>query len=186
MKPMLATAWSGEDPARWLMSQKLDGLRAIWTGKELLSREGHAFRPPAWWTAGLPDMVLDGELYGGPGTLSKVSGMFRRSVPIDAEWRAVRLHVYDAPEARGGIVEREAAYRVALDGGGVAVAVEHVRCIGVEHLVEVAAGILAAGGEGVCLRHPSASYQPGRSRNLVKFKPAEFHQHEIMMHLAMA
>ena len=33
------------------MSEKLDGVRAFWDGKELISRTGDVFHAPAWFKA---------------------------------------------------------------------------------------------------------------------------------------
>ena len=176
-RPMLAAPWEGTDPTGWLMSEKLDGLRAVWTGKELLSREGHAFRPPAWWLAGFPDMALDGELYGGPGTLAKVAGMFHRIAPIDAEWRAVKFHVFDVPTADASIVERLSRFcwKTIKDGMPAALEyVEHCECNGPSHLADFTGSILKDGGEGVILRHPTAPYVSGRSKNVLKVKLSEY------------
>jgi DNA ligase-1 len=45
---LLAEAWDGEaNLAGWFMSEKLDGVRAYWTGKgEFLSRLGNPFHVP--------------------------------------------------------------------------------------------------------------------------------------------
>lgn len=181
---MLATPWEGSDPTGWLMSEKLDGLRAIWTGKELLSREGHAFRHPAWWTAGLPDMALDGELYAGPGTLSKVAGMFHRLEPIDAEWATVKFHVFDAPAEAGNIVERMSAFCRHTIQNGLAASLEQVsqtKCEGLDHLAAFTGAILQRGGEGAMIRHPQAPYASGRSKKVLKVKPSEYFNQAIWL-----
>ena len=53
---LLAEAWDGAaDLAGWWMSEKLDGVRAYWTGRgEFLSRLGNPFHVPDWFSAGLP------------------------------------------------------------------------------------------------------------------------------------
>lgn len=43
---MLAQEYKGQDIAYWAMSEKLDGVRAYWDGKHLISRQGYAFTPP--------------------------------------------------------------------------------------------------------------------------------------------
>ena len=58
-KPLLAHKWdldNGIDPSGWLMSEKLDGVRAVWHGDKgvFLSREGNQFFAPDWFTANLP------------------------------------------------------------------------------------------------------------------------------------
>ena len=43
--------------AGWWMSEKLDGVRAYWTGKEFLSRLGNPLHAPDWFCQGLPGEI---------------------------------------------------------------------------------------------------------------------------------
>ncbi|OAN91603.1 hypothetical protein A8B84_08410 [Marinobacter sp. EhC06] len=45
----------------WI-SENLDGVRAYWTGERFLSRGGHEYRAPGWFTRGFPERPLDGAL----------------------------------------------------------------------------------------------------------------------------
>ena len=46
------------------MSEKLVGVRCYWNVKNLYSRQGNLFYPPAFFTENLPsDFELDGELF---------------------------------------------------------------------------------------------------------------------------
>src|SRR5262245_3673361 len=46
---LLAEPWDGAaDLAGWWMSEKLDGVRAYWTGKEFISRLGNKQHAPDW------------------------------------------------------------------------------------------------------------------------------------------
>ena len=56
-----------EEITGWVMSEKLDGIRAYWNGTRLLTRKGLPLRPPPWFTAGFPSFELDGELWSGRG-----------------------------------------------------------------------------------------------------------------------
>lgn len=61
---MLAQTWDESiDPTGWWMSEKLDGIRAYWTGKELYSRQGNKFVVPDFFKESLPTEALDGELW---------------------------------------------------------------------------------------------------------------------------
>jgi DNA ligase 1 len=61
---LLAESWDGDlDPKGFWMSEKLDGVRAFWDGKQFLSRLGNRYHAPAWFTEGLPLEPLDGELW---------------------------------------------------------------------------------------------------------------------------
>ena len=77
---MLAGKYDGtQDISGWIMSEKLDGLRAVWTGEAMFTRNGNPFYPPEFFTKGLPsDLVLDGELFLGRGMFSKTSSITRR------------------------------------------------------------------------------------------------------------
>ena len=63
---MLAQRWDQKiDINGWWMSEKLDGVRGYWTGKEMISRSGNPFRVPEWFTRNFPLTPLDGELWIG-------------------------------------------------------------------------------------------------------------------------
>lgn len=66
-KVSLAQKWKPSiDPSGYLMSEKLDGMRAYWCGKKLWTRSGLPVIAPEWFTADLPSTVeLDGELFLG-------------------------------------------------------------------------------------------------------------------------
>ena len=52
---LLAHSWDNEqDLTGWYMSEKLDGVRANWTGSRFVSRNGNQFFAPAWFTDGFP------------------------------------------------------------------------------------------------------------------------------------
>src|ERR1044071_3298823 len=53
------------DPAKYLVSEKYDGVRAVWDGKVLRFRSGRTVNAPAWFIAKLPAQGLDGELWLG-------------------------------------------------------------------------------------------------------------------------
>ena len=61
-KISLAHPWKQSmDPTNYIMSEKLDGMRAYWTGKQLFTRSGLLILCPEWFTAAFPtDLELDG------------------------------------------------------------------------------------------------------------------------------
>ena len=42
----------------WYMSEKLDGIRAYWNGKELLSKNGNKIYAPSWFIKDFPKGLL--------------------------------------------------------------------------------------------------------------------------------
>jgi DNA ligase 1 len=94
------------DVAQYWVSEKLDGVRAIWDGKELRFRSGRPVAAPAWFTANFPNQQLDGELWLARGEFDRLSGIVRKLQPDDAEWRQVRYMLFELPEAAGTFSER--------------------------------------------------------------------------------
>ena len=61
-KISLAHPWKQSmDPTGYVMSEKLDGMRAYWTGHQLFTRCGLLILCPEWFTAAFPtELELDG------------------------------------------------------------------------------------------------------------------------------
>ena len=180
MAVMLAKTWSGSDPSGWWMSEKLDGVRAWWNGYRLTTRTGNTIHAPAAFVAGLPvGVTLDGELWIGRGQFQRVASAYR--VERSADWRHVRYAVFDAPEESGGFEQRQRALVDVLAGcAGPAFAVAQRQCMGQADLDAVLAGIVRSGGEGVMLREPVSGYEPTRSASLLKVKPMNDAEAEVI------
>ena len=100
----LATDWEKHlDPSGYAVSEKLDGVRAIWDGKELRFRSGLFINAPRWFVASLPNEPLDGELWMGRGTFDTLSGAVRKAEPRDAEWKKISLMVLQRIKINGSI-----------------------------------------------------------------------------------
>ena len=52
----------GIDLRDWWVSEKYDGVRAHWDGRQLRTRGGERIAAPPWFTAGWPALPMDGEL----------------------------------------------------------------------------------------------------------------------------
>lgn len=170
--PMLAKPYQEQPITGWLMSEKLDGVRAIWTGSELLSRNGNAFSCPEWFTSQLPSgVMLDGELFIARGKFQTTVGIVRKKAPIDSEWRQIRYCVFDAPAAAGGFEARLAFCEETLRACEIAECVAHRICCNKADLDDFFTKLCALGAEGVMLRAPGSKYENRRSANLLKYKP---------------
>lgn len=170
LEPLLARqAPPGIDPAPYLVSEKLDGVRALWDGRVLRFRSGRPVPAPAWFLAQLPAQALDGELWMARRSFDALSATVRRQQPVDDEWRRVRLHVFELPGAAGTFEQRAALIRALA--GGVVVAVEQVRVTSREALQARLRAVVQAGGEGLMLHRADAPVASGRSDWLLKLKP---------------
>jgi len=158
----------------WLMSEKLDGVRAYWDGKQLLSRQGNRFNAPDWFSAQLPPFQLDGELWIGRGrfeqTLSIVS-----SEQVGANWNKIHYHIFELPQAQGGLIQRLAKlqqYWSRHQPSHLHLIPQQV-CRDRQQLLQSLSRIEAAGGEGLVLRNPLTPYHTGRSDDALKVKSFE-------------
>jgi DNA ligase-1 len=84
---LLAQTWTTDvDLAGWWMSEKLDGVRAFWDGKQLLSRLGNVLHAPDWFLEGLPQAPLDGELWLARKSFQRTVSIVRRQDKSE-HWR---------------------------------------------------------------------------------------------------
>ena len=77
--PLLAEVYKQENVSEWWVSEKLDGVRAIWNGEKLHFRSGKLISDPGWFTENFPEQLMDGELWMGRGTFEKLSGIVRKN-----------------------------------------------------------------------------------------------------------
>ena len=171
---LLANVYAGQvDPTAYLVSEKYDGVRAIWDGSALRFRSGRPIPAPAWFTACLPKQPLDGELWLGRGRFDALSGLVRRDPPDDAGWREVRYMLFELPDAPGSFEERARAIVALVRGAGCPAlqAVEQTRVGNRADLKRRLDRTVAQGGEGLMLHLASAPYATGRSDVLLKLKP---------------
>ncbi len=161
------------DPAHWLVSEKLDGVRAFWDGRTLRFRNGRPIAAPAWFIAPLPGHPLDGELWIGRRCFEKLSGIVRREVPDDAAWRSVRYMLFDLPGEPGDFGARSDRLRQVVRDANVdwLQAVAQMRLADRVALEALFNAVVAGGGEGLMLHRVDALWAPGRSDALLKLTP---------------
>jgi DNA ligase-1 len=182
---LLAESWDTvQNLAGWWMSEKLDGVRAYWDGKQFISRRGNVFFAPEWFTEGLPAVPLDGELWLRRKAFNEASGI-AQSIDKGERWRQMRFLVFDAP-AHGGPFETRLRFLADLLGErglSFASVLEQQPCRGTDHLLAELGRIESLGGEGLMLREPGSLYIAGRSATLLKVKRFHDAEAEIVGHL---
>jgi len=178
---LLAEKWDNAvDLSGWWMSEKLDGVRAYWDGKQFLSRQGNLYHAPDWFIEGLPEVPLDGELWIDRKKFQRTVGIVRRQDKSDL-WKEVRFLVFDAPAATGGFAERMTYLQHVLANGTANFVRPHTheRCGNLSALRAELARVESLGGEGLMLRQPESKYVSGRSFTLLKVKT--FHDAEAIV-----
>jgi len=166
MELMLAKRYAPEiDPAGWWVSEKFDGWRAMWTGREFVSREGNILPAPGAWISQMPGCALDGEIWLGRGRFSEMNQAIRCS-----DWSALQFVVFDAPECPGAFEVRQ-AFLAALTLPYFCSVAKQIRCAGRSALNTLFTETVSSGGEGLMLRAANSRYEQGRSSRLLKLKP---------------
>jgi DNA ligase-1 len=173
---LLPNRWNNTDPTGWLGSEKLDGFRAKWTGKQFLSKGGHPISVPPWFSQGLPKESLDGELWAGRGKYELVAAAVQGH--RDRDWEHILFAVFDAPEYKGAFESRikraqeviSANPRLYRALGAKAFVLPFWVCEGRKHLLVKLDEIVDAGGEGIVIRKPGSMYTFGYSDTLLKIK----------------
>ncbi|MBO0696781.1 MAG: DNA ligase [Zavarzinella sp.] len=169
---LLAETWdTATDLTGWWMSEKLDGVRAYWDGKQLISRLGNLFHAPDWFLDGLPTVPLDGELWIARKAFQRTVGIVRRQDKTDL-WKEVKFLVFDAPGVKDPFERRLEYLAETFESKKVPYAAHHPHepCRGLEHLRTELARVEGLGGEGLMLRQPGSVYEAGRSATLLKVK----------------
>lgn len=182
---LLAHSWTNDvDLAGWWMSEKLDGVRAYWNGKQFVSRQGNLFHAPDWFVEHLPSTPLDGELWLARKAFQRTVSVVRRQDKSD-HWKELSFLVFDAPAAGGGFEDRVKFLRdcLARCKGKHVQLHPHELCRNVDHLKKELTRIEALGGEGLMLRQPNSQYEAGRSMTLLKVKTFHDAEARVLQHL---
>jgi DNA ligase-1 len=170
----LAMPWPpGRSPQGFLVSEKFDGVRAVWDGQVLRFRSGRVIAAPAWFLSALPRVALDGELWMGRGAFDRLSGAVRQAAPDDEAWRTVKYLVFDLPGHAAPFAQRVALVQSTLAQAQqpwlVPVAQREMK--DARALQALLQDTVRQGGEGLMLHRADALWQAGRTDALFKLKP---------------
>ena len=171
---LASSGWEQYSIHDFYVSEKLDGIRAFWTGHQLVTRSGKAISAPDWFTASLPgNVLLDGELWGGRSSFEQVAATVMDHSPNDEQWKQIKYMVFDLPSSNGRFERR----LVQLDSVITGIDHPHIQLVPQQAfdnpaaLADKLAQITEATGEGLMLQHKDNIYQQGRSDRLLKLKP---------------
>lgn len=156
----------------WLMSEKLDGVRACWNGKELISRSGRVLNPPKEFTKGFPPFTLDGELWSKRGDFEGIVSIVNTKDAQD-RWNKLKFHIFEVPNQEGNLYSRLDLLRRYLGEHRVdkldIIAFKKIEKK--DDIKEYYDLIIAKGGEGIVIRNPHQPYYSGRRQAALKYKP---------------
>ncbi len=175
-KPLLMLAnvyHEGIDLDQYWISEKYDGVRALWDGEKLVSRGGNTYEAPEWFIRDFPKQKLDGELWIGRQQFELLLSTVRDHEPDNEAWRKVRYMVFDMPELIMSFDSRIPHINKVTKNADIdwLQAVRQWKVSSHKNLMKALAEITDAGAEGLMLHRGYSFYKGKRSGDLLKVKP---------------
>ena len=153
------------------MSEKLDGVRAYWDGKKLVSRSGKEFAVPLWFTKDFPPFEIDGELWTKRGDFEHVISIVNTQTPHEG-WREISYNIFEVPHQKGALLERLEVLEKWLTKhpNDFIKILPQIICKGSKHLQKELKRVEALGAEGLVVRNFEALYIDKRTSEALKVK----------------
>lgn len=173
--PLLAVQFEKGKILDWknqLFSEKLDGIRGIWTGSQLLTKQGKPIFAPHWFVQDLPDYPIEGELWAGRGEFEHVLSVVMDNTPDEEQWKTITFMIFDLPSHLGDFSARYAAQINLVKRMHVSHIqyIPHHEAISEQNVTTHLNEVVNGGGEGLMLRDKNAVYQAGRNSGMMKLK----------------
>lgn len=166
----------------WIVSEKLDGVRARFYNGRLLSRSKREFPCPKWFLDKITEAVgmlpVDGELYCGRGQFQKTVSIVRNGTTDN--WSEVKYVIFDLVSEKP-YIERIKKLRSSVKIN------KHVDIINTDRISKdknidywLNEFTINVPGEGIIIRDPESPYIFGRSKSILKVKPIESVEVEVI------
>jgi len=186
-KLQLAKVYHQGLPVRdYWVSEKLDGVRAYWDGTQLISKQGHIYHAPKWFIADFPAFPLDGELWLARNRFDLLSGIVRKQVPLDEEWRRVSFQIFDLPKSTDTFDVRlkflQVFFRNTPSPSWLQL-ISQTRGVSHDALIVQLDEVVSKGGEGLMLHLGASRYHHKRNDELVKLKRYLDAEARVLAHL---
>jgi len=168
---LLKTYSDNRNLTGWFMSEKYDGVRAYWDGKQLISRSGKVFTAPSFFTQNFPPFALDGELWSKRKDFENIVSIVNTK-ESGSRWQALKYMVFEIPDEKGNLQERLDILKFYL-AGHESTSIELVKQIRINKAKDLDLffdKILRLGGEGVVIRNGALPYYVGRKKEALKYK----------------
>ncbi len=158
----------------WLMSEKLDGIRGYWDGKNLYTKNQKLINTPKDFTKNFPPFALDGELWSKRDDFEAIQATVLDVIP-SKNWENITYNIFEVPETKGDFLGRlqKAKEWFATNPNNHINFIEQIVCKDEEHLQKYLAEIIALKGEGVIVKNGKEPYQTGRSSHILKVKKVQ-------------
>ncbi len=175
---------TNRDIKQYYISEKLDGMRGYWNGKQLLTRQGNVINSPIWFTQGWPNTPIDGELWISRNNFQPLMSCVRKKTAGTC-WEKVRFMMFDLPQQHGNFSARIKQMQDILMKTPSPY-LQIIKQFKVKSLSELEAKleqVMNNKGEGLMLHFASAHYHVGRTTNLLKLKKNQDAEAIVIEHI---
>lgn len=170
--------------SQYYISEKLDGMRGYWDGKQLLTRQGNVINSPLWFTQGWPTEPIDGELWIAPASFQELMSCVSKKAAGQC-WKKVYFMIFDLPKQAGRFTERVKRMQ-AITKQTASPYLKMIKQYSVNNLTELTnklEQVINKKGEGLMLHLASAYYHVGRTSHLLKLKKHQDDEAVVIEHI---
>lgn len=155
----------------WMMSEKLDGIRAYWNGKNLISKNGNIIFAPKYFIKDFPNFELDGELWTKRNDFENIQSIVLDKTP-SKHWKQITYNIFEVPNAKGDFLTRLEKIKnwQKKNKNEYIKIIKQIRCKNKAHLDQYLNELIKKQAEGIILKNPNLDYFTGRSSNVLKVK----------------
>lgn len=166
-KLLLLETYKDQNITGWVMSEKLDGIRAYWDGKNLISRGGKIIYAPNWFIKDYPPFEIDGELWSKRDDFENISSIVRDKIPSD-KWKEIKHYIFEVPNANGDLFKRLDKVN-AFENKYISI-IPQIKIKDKQYLKNFLKKIENKNGEGIVVRDPNKPYINKRTKSALKVK----------------
>ena len=155
----------------WYMSEKLDGIRAYWNGKEFISKNGNKIYAPIWFTKDFPPFELDGELWSKREDFENIQNIVLDEIPT-TKWNELTYNIFEVPNTDGNFDKRLEKIKLWLEKNPnkfIKIIPQKI-CKNESDLDNYLKELIDKKAEGIILKNPNLDYFTGRNENILKVK----------------
>lgn len=153
------------------MSEKLDGIRAYWNGKELLTKNGNKIHIPNDIIKNYPTFHLDGELWTKRDDFENIQNIVLDKTPTK-DWSQVTYNIFEVPNQKGDFFQRMQVLKNWLNNNtnsNIRI-IKQIKCKNKKHLNLYLESLIKKKAEGIIIKNPNVSYFKGRNDKILKVK----------------
>jgi DNA ligase-1 len=163
--------YENQEISGWVMSEKLDGIRGYWDGKQLLTRKGKKIYMPKWFIKNFPDFELDGELWTKRDDFENIQNIVMDQKPSNY-WENVTYNIFEVPNTKGDFFKRldKAKFWFKTHPNKYVKIIKQIKIEDENHLNFYLEDIIKKKGEGLIIKDPTKDYHTGRTPHVLKIK----------------